>query len=133
MFKVTVTKSSIRKAIGKRKLPQTILLYVIGSVLHDILEENGMTDYELMNMTYCLNYRSVSQRRGLISGSFSLRRKAEFSLDRMARLMDKSQAMRRRLKEHKDSGLFKHYSEKDYLELLFRKYVRGDPKMERKY
>jgi len=133
MFKAIVTKKSIRKAIGKKKLPPSILLHVPGSVLLEIFAENGLPDYELMNLTYCFNYRSISQRRGVISGSFSLRRKTEFNLERMTRLVDNSLAMRRRLQEAENSGLFKHYTKAEMLNLVFRKYVRGDPNMERRY
>jgi len=129
MFKAEISKESLRKAIGRKRLPNKMLLYLTGAMMHDILRENGEDDsYELMNSTYCLGMRSIGRKKVRIAGRFSLRRKMLFDLAKMKAMVEKDAYLNAQFYTMQSM-----YDGDGVYEALFKKYVRGYPRAERKY
>ena len=75
-FSMEVSKESLRKVVKKKRLPRSMLMYITGAVLYDLLADNGEDGtFFLMNTTYCLGYTSTGRKHARLGGSFKLKRK----------------------------------------------------------
>lgn len=127
MFKTTVSKQSLRVLTGRKRLPDSMLLYITGAMFYDLLKENGMEDaYELMNTTYCMGGRSINRTQYRVSGNFNLRRKIPYDLNKMKKLTEIDPYLNAQFYTVRNTC-------KDPYRLLFLKYVIGYKKVERKY
>lgn len=135
-FNMVVSKESLRKVVEKKRLPHSMLLYLTGAVLYDLLAENGEEDsFALMNTTYCMGYRSINRKQVILCGRFELTRKAIFELPRMKRFVNKDPYLNAQFYTYCNSysGEVNGRRSDDVYIMLFKKFVRGHGRKERAY
>jgi len=56
---IKVSKATLRTLLGRKRLPKHITLFIVSSLLYDILEANNLHEtHRLWNMTYWVSLHS---------------------------------------------------------------------------
>ena len=71
MNRIRVSKESIRKSIGRKRIPRSWSLFISGGALYDILSMNGKIDkYHLMSKDYNIRVKELDSNTMLLMGKF---------------------------------------------------------------